>query len=117
MYDDDYLYISVFAFDREPDKLIRTELQRDFPLGNDDGTGVTIDTYHDKLTGMSFVTNTLNARWDAQITRDGDGMNSSFNTFWDAAPPSMIKAIIPNTGYLSHRCDLNRVRRWSWAYG
>ncbi len=84
MYDDDYLYISVFAFDREPDKLIRTELQRDFPLGNDDGTGVTIDTYHDKLTGMSFVTNTLNARWDAQITRDGDGMNSSFNTFWDA---------------------------------
>lgn len=84
MYDNDYLYVAIIAHDSEPDKRIRAELQRDFPLGNDDGTGITIDTYNDKLTGMSFVSNTLNARWDAQVTRDGGGLATSFNTFWDA---------------------------------
>ncbi|HNA57170.1 MAG TPA: DUF5916 domain-containing protein [Chitinophagales bacterium] len=84
MYDNDYLYVGITCFDSEPDKLIRTELERDFPIGNEDGTGVTIDTYHDKLTGMDFLSNTLDARWDAQVTQDGGGLSESFNTFWDA---------------------------------
>lgn len=83
MYDNNFLYVGITCYDSEPDKLIRAELERDFPIGNEDGTGVTIDTYHDKLTGMDFLSNTLNARWDAQVTRDGAGLSESFNTFWD----------------------------------
>ena len=95
MYDNDYLYVAVIAYDSEPDKMIRTELQRDFPLGNDDGNGITIDTYNDKLTGMSFVSNTLNARWDAQVTRDGAGLATSFNTFWDT------RTTLNDSGYVT----------------
>lgn len=95
MYDNDYLYVGIRAYDQQPDQLIRAELQRDFPLGNDDGTGVTIDTYLDKFTGMCFVSNTLNARWDAQVTMDGDGQATSFNTFWDA------RTTVNDSGYVT----------------
>ncbi len=93
MYDNEFVYVGIMAYDSDPSQLIRAELQRDFPLGNDDGTGVTIDTYLDKFTGMSFVSNTLNARWDAQVTMDGGGQATSFNTFWDA------RTIVSDSGY------------------
>ena len=84
MYNDTYLFVAITAFDSEPDKIIRLEMERDFPLGQDDGTGFTIDPYHDKITGIDFVANTLDARWDAQVTRDGAGLSDSYNTFWEA---------------------------------
>ncbi len=84
MYNDTYLFVAITCFDSEPDKIIRLEMERDFPLGQDDGTGFTIDPYHDKITGIDFVANTLDARWDAQVTRDGDGLSESYNTFWEA---------------------------------
>ncbi|MEZ5014956.1 MAG: DUF5916 domain-containing protein [Chitinophagales bacterium] len=83
VYNDTYLYVGITAYDTEADKLVRVSLDRDFNIGNEDGTGFIIDTYHDKITGMNFVTNTLDARWDAQITQDGGGLQDSYNTFWD----------------------------------
>lgn len=83
LYNDEYLYVGITCFDSKPDKLIRVELERDFPIGNDDGTAVILDTYNDKITGFNFVSNTLDARWDAQVSRDGQGLSDSYNTFWD----------------------------------
>lgn len=110
MYDNEYLYVGITAYDQNPDQLIRAELQRDFPLGNDDGTGVTIDTYLDKFTGMCFVSNTLNARWDAQITMDGGGQATSFNTFWDA------RTTVNESGYVTeYRIPFSTLRFQSGA--
>lgn len=84
MYDDEYLYVGFKCFDSDPSKLIRIRLERDFNLGDDDGTAITIDTYNDKLTGICFAANTLSARWDGQVLNDGNDLDDSFNTFWDA---------------------------------
>ena len=84
IYNDTYLFVAITSFDSEPDKMIRLEMERDFPLGQDDGTAFIIDPYHDKITGLNFVANTLDARWDAQVTQDGGGLNDSYNTFWEA---------------------------------
>ena len=84
VYNDDYLYVGITCYDSEPDNLTRLAMERDFSLGDDDGTGVIIDTYHDKTTGLGFVANTLDARWDATFTQDGTSSNDSYNTYWDA---------------------------------
>jgi hypothetical protein len=84
IYNDTYLFVAITSFDSEPDKMIRLEMERDFPLGQDDGTAFIIDPYHNKITGLNFVANTLDARWDAQVTQDGGGLNDSYNTFWEA---------------------------------
>ncbi len=93
LYNDDYLFIGITCFDSEPDKLVQVEMERDFPIGQEDGTGVTIDTYHDKITAIGFISNTLDARWDAQITRDGAGQSDSYNTFWD------VRSFVNDKGY------------------
>ncbi|MBC8047444.1 MAG: carbohydrate binding family 9 domain-containing protein [Fimbriimonadaceae bacterium] len=93
LYNDDYLFVAVTCFDTEPDKLIRVNLERDFPLGDEDGTAFIIDTYHDKITALNFVGNTLDARWDAQVTQDGGGLSDSYNTFWD------VKTFVGSFGY------------------
>ena len=85
LYNDEYLFVGFRAFYQNPGKIVRTALQRDFELGNDDGSAFIIDMYNDKSTGLAFITNTLNARWDAEISNDGVGQNEAYNTFWDVA--------------------------------
>ena len=93
LYSNEYLFVGIRSFDSDPSSLIRLRLERDFNLGEDDGTAVIIDTYHDRTTGLVFVSNTLNARWDAQVSSDGNDENDSYNTFWDAVTH------IDSTGY------------------
>ncbi len=85
IYDDDFLFVGIRAFDGEPQKLVRSALERDFTIDQDDGVAFVIDTYNDKSTGLVFITNTLDARWDTEISGDGMSDNESFNTFWDVA--------------------------------
>ncbi|MDP9229552.1 MAG: carbohydrate binding family 9 domain-containing protein, partial [Bacteroidota bacterium] len=85
IYNDEYLFVGLRAYDSEPDKLINLSLERDFELSRDDGFAFVIDTYNDKSTALAFITNTLNARWDAEFSQDGNNSNVSYNTFWDVA--------------------------------
>ncbi|HYK44292.1 MAG TPA: DUF5916 domain-containing protein [Parafilimonas sp.] len=85
IYDDDYLFVGLRAYDREPSKLIANALERDFELGNDDGFALVIDSYNDKSTGLVLASNLLNARWDEEISGDGASENVNYNTFWDVA--------------------------------
>ncbi|MCX6274468.1 MAG: DUF5916 domain-containing protein [Bacteroidetes bacterium] len=85
IYDDEFLFLGLRAFDSEPQKLVRSALERDFKIDQDDGVAFVIDIYNDKGTGLVFITNTLGARWDTEISADGGNDNASFNTFWDVA--------------------------------
>ncbi|MBA3647224.1 MAG: carbohydrate binding family 9 domain-containing protein [Chitinophagales bacterium] len=85
LYNDEYMYVGFRCYESEPDKIIRLGLERDFSLGSDDGTSFLIDTYHDKSSAVVFATNTLDARWDTQISNDALTENDSYNTFWDVA--------------------------------
>lgn len=85
LYNDQYLYVGFRAFDHHPNEIVRYALQRDFEIGNDDGFAFVIDMYNDKSTGLAFITNTLDARWDTELFSDGANENDAYNTFWDVA--------------------------------
>ncbi len=85
VYNDEFLFVGMRAYDKEPQKLVRSALERDFTIDQDDGVAFVIDTYNDKSTGLVFITNTLGARWDTELSGDGGNDNPSFNTFWDVA--------------------------------
>jgi hypothetical protein len=85
LYNDEFLFVGIRAFDSQPDKIVRSALERDFTIDQDDNAAFVIDTYNDKGTGLAFMSNTLGARWDAEFSADGGNQNGSFNTFWDVA--------------------------------
>ncbi len=85
LYNDEYLYFGLRAFDHHPDQLVLYSLQRDFEITHDDGFAIAIDMYNDKSTGLAFINNILNARWDAELSADGATTNEFYNTFWDVA--------------------------------
>lgn len=85
LFTDEFLYVGVQAFDRDPSRLFRIGLERDFDISKDDDVAFVVDTYNDKSSGLVFCTNTLNARWDEEFTSDGGNENENYNTFWDAA--------------------------------
>jgi hypothetical protein len=85
LYNDEYLFVGLRAFDHHPDKLVRYSLQRDFEITHDDGFALAIDMYNDKNTGLAFINNILNAKWDAELSSDGAVNNEFYNTFWDVA--------------------------------
>ena len=85
LFTDEFLYVGVQAYDRDPSRLFRIGLERDFDISKDDDVAFVVDTYNDKSSGLVFCTNTLNARWDEEFTSDGGNENENYNTFWDAA--------------------------------
>lgn len=93
LYNDAYLYVGFHCYDKEPDKIVRFLMDRDFELGKDDGISVQLDTYNDKNTAVLFITNTLSARFDSEISSNGANSNNNYNNFWDAV------SVNDSTGY------------------
>ncbi len=95
LYNDDYLYVGFHCYDNEPEKITRLLMSRDYDYGMDDGISVELDTYNDKTTAVIFITNTLSARFDSEISNNGAGMNNNYNNFWD------VVSVMDSTGYFS----------------
>ncbi|MGY6561696.1 MAG: DUF5916 domain-containing protein [Luteibaculaceae bacterium] len=83
LYDNNNLYIGVWCYDSEPNKLIAKELKRDFNYNLDDNFIIVIDTYNDLRNGFMFVTNPVAARADLQVFNNGGSVNSFWNGVWD----------------------------------
>jgi hypothetical protein len=83
LYDDDALYIGVFAKDDSPDSIIVSELRKDFNTGNGDSFQVVIDTFHDERNGYQFAVNPAGAKWDSQMSNEGRDQNSNWDGVWD----------------------------------
>ena len=90
-YDDKYFYVSMRAFDNDPNGIRATSLYRDQIAGSDH-LEVLLDTYNDNQTGYIFTTTPTGIRNDAEVANDaivstvlqGRPFNRDFNTFWDA---------------------------------
>ena len=90
-YDDKYIYLSMRAFDSDPEGIRATSLYRDRIAGSDH-LEVMLDTYNDNQTGYIFTTTPAGIRNDLSISNDGvtstvslgSSFNRDFNTFWDA---------------------------------
>lgn len=83
VYNNFYLYVGFRCYDSFPSQLVRFLMNRDFELGKDDGISVQLDTYHDKSNAVLFVSNSLNGRFDSEVTNNGNSMNNDYNNFWD----------------------------------
>ncbi|MEQ8324017.1 MAG: DUF5916 domain-containing protein [Vicingaceae bacterium] len=81
--DNEYMYIGVWCYDREPNKIIAKEMRRDFSYDLDDNFMVIIDTYLDRRNGFQFVINPNGARADLQIFNNGSTSNQFWNGVWD----------------------------------
>lgn len=83
IYDDRNLYIGVWCYDDQPQKLIAEKMKRDFDFDSEDNFEIIIDTYHDQRNGYLFVTNPNGARFDALVQNNGDRSNKSWNGVWN----------------------------------
>ncbi len=83
LYDQKYLYIGVWCFDSEPDKLIAKRMKRDFDYDTEDNFEIILDTYHDRRNGYLFITNPNGARFDALVQDNGDQFNESWDGVWN----------------------------------
>jgi len=77
--DGDALYVGVWLFDREPDRIVLGERRRDANLSQSDGFVFVVDTYRDGQNGFAFGTNPAGIEYDGQV-RGG-----SISTNWDGS--------------------------------
>jgi len=83
LYDKKALYIGIWCFDSEPDKIIASQMKRDFDYGTDDNFKIILDAYGDNRTAFLFVTNPNGARFDALISNNGQSSNVSWDGVWN----------------------------------
>lgn len=79
------LYIGVWCYDSEADKLVAKEMKRDFNYYSEDNFKIIIDTYHDRRNAYLFIINPNGARADILITDEGRNTNRDWNGVWDVA--------------------------------
>tara|TARA_Y100000590_G_scaffold469432_1_gene656956 strand:- start:3789 stop:5978 length:2190 start_codon:yes stop_codon:yes gene_type:complete len=70
-YDQDNLYFGFKLLDSEPDKIIRTILQREGKVPFDDRVAIGIDTFNDDRNGYVFGMNAYGTQEDGQFTDEG----------------------------------------------
>ena len=77
------LYMGVYAFDSEPDKLLGNTMKRDEFLRADDRFMWTMDTFFDQQTGYFFEMNPSGLMADALMLAGG-GNERAWDGIWDA---------------------------------
>ena len=77
--DDDNLYVGVYAYDAEPDRIVGTQMVRDASLNADDRIEIVLDTFRDQRSAFYFATNPAGALVDGLAFANGQ-----LNTDWDA---------------------------------
>ena len=83
LYDEDALYLGVFAKDATPSGIIINELRKDFNTGSGDSFQFVIDTFQDERNGYQFAVNPAGAKWDSQMSNEGRDQNSNWDGVWD----------------------------------
>ena len=85
LYDNNNLYIGVWAYDSRPDKLSAKEMKRDFDWKGEDNFEIILSPFADNRNGYLFVTNPNGARADVLVSNIGKGFNKDWNGIWDVA--------------------------------
>jgi hypothetical protein len=79
------LYIGVWCFDSEPDKIVAQKMKWDFEYGVEDNFIFVLDTYGDKRNAYLFVTNPNGAQYDALVVDNSRRTNVDWNGVWYVA--------------------------------
>jgi hypothetical protein len=79
------LYLGIWCFDSEPDKIIAQRMKWDFDTESDDNFQIILDTYGDSRNAYFLAVNPNASQADALVQDNGRKSNSDWNGVWDAA--------------------------------
>lgn len=85
LFDKDNLYFGVYCYDSEPQKIVVSDLKRDFQARENDTFSIALDTFHDHRNSFIFFTNANAAQRDEQGLNDGREINPEWEGVWYAA--------------------------------
>ena len=83
LYDEDNLYVSVMAYDDQPDRITARIKQRDGTIDSDDMVRIYLDPDMTRRNAYVFEVNPLGARRDGLIQNNTD-LLYEWNTIWSA---------------------------------
>jgi hypothetical protein len=80
LYDDDFIYVAIRAWDTDPDSIVRRLTRRD----QDDGdmVGIAFDSYFDQRTAFTFGVTAGGIKCDMIITNNGANEDKSWDPNW-----------------------------------
>jgi len=73
VFDDQALYVGVWAFDSQPDEIVPGERIRDYEVDQSDNIVLILDTYNDEQNGFVFGTTPAGIEYDGQVANEGQG--------------------------------------------
>ena len=84
VFDQDALYVGVWAFDSQPGNITYGERIRDYEVRQSDNVVFVLDTYNDDQNGFVFGTTPTGIEYDGQVANEGRGggrfQGGGFNT-------------------------------------
>ena len=80
LYDDNFIYVVIKAYDSSPDSIINRMTRRDQVDG--DYIGVSFDSYHDLRTGFTFIVSSTGVKMDLIHANDGMVEDPSWDPIW-----------------------------------
>jgi len=81
VYDDNNLYVAIWAYDPSPDSISKRLTRRDDVDG--DLVGIDFDSYHDHRTAFGFWVSASGVKMDRIVTGDGNTEDMSWDPNWD----------------------------------
>ncbi len=80
LYDDDYIYVAIRAFDTAPDSIVSRLTRRDQDDG--DNVGIAFDSYFDRRTAFIFGVTAGGVKYDFVMSNDGQSEDWSWDPNW-----------------------------------
>ncbi|HQQ01368.1 MAG TPA: DUF5916 domain-containing protein [Bacteroidales bacterium] len=105
IYDDEYIYFMIQAYDSMPKKIVRRLARRDDIQG--DWVGIQIDTYNDRTTAFTFFISAAGVKFDGiQSETDNTGdPDPTWDAIWEA------KTIVHEKGWsVEMKISLSQLR-------
>ncbi|MCC6241431.1 MAG: carbohydrate binding family 9 domain-containing protein, partial [Gemmatimonadaceae bacterium] len=88
----DGLAVGWWCYDREPHRIVRSQLRRDAELRTDDYVSLAVDGLHDQRSGFYFRSNANGAQWDGEHVNTETG-NEGWDGIWD------VRTQVTSAGY------------------
>ena len=73
LFDQDAVYVAVWAYDSQPDGIVTGESIRDYEVTDADAVIMVFDTYNDQQNGFVFGTTPAGIEYDGQVAAQGSG--------------------------------------------
>jgi hypothetical protein len=80
VYDDNFIYIALRAYDNNPDSIVQRMTRRDAIDG--DQMGVQFDSYFDKRTAFTFIVSAAGVKHDFLMSNDGESEDLTWDPIW-----------------------------------